>query len=250
VRNAGGTDLGPNGRLSFLLNTTGTGQVWSLDEPLGWPEQHTFFEESVSFVDSSPERAEAVFGMDEGGNERAQLYLLNYESGEITDLTDRPEAKHRWGGWDSEGDRFAFASNRRDTSVFDIYVQDRDAIGGDAELVYEGDGWLSVAGWSPSDDRLIVHEAHSSFDHDVYPRSRHRRPDPPHAPPEGRAIRQPGWGPEGEGLYLVTDRDSDTLRLERLDLATGEFSVVASGADLEGESGAGDEEDDEEGGSP
>jgi len=56
VRNAGGADLGPDGRLSFLLNTTGTGQVWSLDEPLGWPEQHTFFEESVSFVDSSPER--------------------------------------------------------------------------------------------------------------------------------------------------------------------------------------------------
>jgi len=54
VRNAGGADLGPDGRLSFLLNTTGTGQVWSLDEPLGWPEQHTFFEESVSFVDSSP----------------------------------------------------------------------------------------------------------------------------------------------------------------------------------------------------
>jgi len=168
VRNAGGADLGPDGRLSFLLNTTGTGQVWSLDEPLGWPEQHTFFEESVSFVDSSPERAEAVFGMDEGGNERAQLYLLNYESGEITDLTNRPEAKHRWGGWDSEGDRFAFASNRRDESVFDIYVQDRDATGGDAELVYEGDGWLSVAGWSPSDGRLIVHEASSSFDHDVY----------------------------------------------------------------------------------
>jgi len=160
--------LVPTGGSPFLLNTTGTGQVWSLDEPLGWPEQHTFFEESVSFVDSSPERAEAVFGMDEGGNERAQLYLLNYESGEITDLTNRPEAKHRWGGWDSEGDRFAFASNRRDESVFDIYVQDRDATGGDAELVYEGDGWLSVAGWSPSDGRLIVHEASSSFDHDVY----------------------------------------------------------------------------------
>ncbi|MDB2294500.1 S9 family peptidase, partial [Halorubrum ezzemoulense] len=87
VRNAGGADLGPDGRLSFLLDTTGTGQVWSVRGPESWPEQHTFFEESVSFVDSSPERSEAVFGMDEGGNERAQLYLLNYESGGITELT-------------------------------------------------------------------------------------------------------------------------------------------------------------------
>jgi len=247
VRNAGGADLGPDGRLSFLLNTTGTGQVWSLDEPLGWPEQHTFFEESVSFVDSSPQRAEAVFGMDEGGNERAQLYLLNYESGEITDITGRPEAKHRWGGWDGEGDRFAFASNRRDEAVFDVYVQDRDATGDDAELVYEGDGWLSVAGWSPSDDRLIVHEAHSSFDHDVYTLDLDGG-DLTHHTPHEEDVRygSPEWGPDGEGLYLVTDRDSDTLRLERLDLATDEFSVVASGEGPERGSGAGGGEADGE----
>jgi dipeptidyl aminopeptidase/acylaminoacyl peptidase len=230
VRNAGGADLGPDGRLSFLLNTTGTGQVWSLDEPLGWPEQHTFFEESVSFVDSSPERAEAVFGMDEGGNERAQLYRLNYESGEIVDLTERPDAKHRWGGWDGEGDRFAFASNRRDESVFDIYVQGRDETGNDAELVYEGDGWLSVAGWSPSDDRLIVHEASSSFDHDVYTLDVATGDLTHHTPHEGNVrYASPEWGPDGESLYLVTDRDSDTLRLERLHLETGDFSLVAAG---------------------
>ena len=232
VRSAGGADLGPDGRLAFLLNTTGTGQVWSLDEPMGWPQQHTFFEESVSFVDSSPERAEAVFGMDEGGNERAQLYLLNYESGKITDLTDRPEAKHRWGGWDSEGDRFAFASNRRDEAVFDVYVQSRDVTGDGAELVYEGDGWLSVAGWSPSDDRLIVHEAHSSFDHDVFTLDVASGDLTHHTPHEGDVrYGSPEWGPDGEALYLVTDRDSDTLRLERLDLGAGEFAVVASGED-------------------
>ncbi|GAB3693828.1 S9 family peptidase [Halorubrum pallidum] len=243
VRTAGGADLGPDGRLSFLLNTTGTGQVWSIEGPLSWPTQRTFFEESVSFVDTSPERAEAVFGMDEGGNERTQLYLLNYESGEIVDLTDRPEAKHRWGGWDGEGDRFAFASNRRDESVFDVYVQDRagDSIEGstgdasdaaDAELVYEGDGWLSVAGWSPSDDRLIVHEAHASFDHDVYTLDIESGELTHHTPHEGDVrYGSPEWGPDGDALYLVTDRDSDTLRLERLDLASGEFAVVADGGE-------------------
>ena len=234
VRSAGGADLGPDGRLSFLLNTTGTGQVWSLDEPDGWPEQHTFFDERVTFVDSSPERAEAVFGMDEGGNERAQLYLLNYESGVITNLTARPDAKHRWGGWDSEGDRFAFASNRRDESVFDVYVQERTATGSDARVVYEGDGWLSVAGWSPSDDRLIVHEAHSSFDHDLYTLELATGEITHHTPHEG-AVRysSPEWGPDGDSIYLVTDRDSNTLQLARLDLDTNEFSTVV------GDDGAG-----------
>ena len=244
VRNAGGADIGPDGRLSVILNTTGTGQVWSLDAPREWPRQRTFFEESVSFVDSSPERPEAVFGMDEGGNERTQLYLLNYESGEIVDLTDCPEAKHRWGGWDSEGDRFAFASNRRDEAVFDVYAQERgarDSAGDstsnqsewdDAELVYEGDSWLSVAGWSPSDDRLIVHEAHASFDHDLYTLTIESGELTHHTPHEGDVrYGSPEWGPDGEALYLVTDRDSDTLRLERLDLETGEFTVVADGGE-------------------
>ncbi|MFD1571613.1 S9 family peptidase [Halorubrum laminariae] len=246
VRSAGGADIGPDGRLSVILNTTGTGQVWSLDSPLEWPTQRTFFEEAVSFVDSSPERPEAVFGMDEGGNERTQLYRLNYESGEIVDLTDRPEVKHRWGGWDSEGDRFAFASNRRDEAVFDVYVQERaggstgDAAGDpsgssdppDADLVYEGDGWLSVAGWSPSDDRLIVHEAHASFDHDLYTLDVENGELTHHTPHEGDVrYGSPEWGPDGEAIYLVTDRDSDTLRLERLDLVTGEFAVVAAGGE-------------------
>ena len=243
VRNAGGADVGPDGRLSVLLDTTGTRQVWSLREPEAWPEQHTFFEESVSFVDSAPERSEAVFGMDEGGNERAQLYRLDYESGAITDLTARPDAKHRWGGWDSTGDRFAFASNRRDEAAFDVYVQGRDETGGDADRVFEGDGWLSVAGWSPSDDRLIVHEAHSSFDHDVHTLDLATGDLTRHTPHEGDVrYASPEWGPDGDAVYLVTDRESDTLRLERLDLATGAFAVVVDGGEWNVDGVAVDEE--------
>ena len=232
VRSASGADLGPGGRLSFLLDTTGTPQVWSVDGPLEWPEQHTFYDERVTFVDSSPEYSEAVFGMDEGGNERAQLYRLDFESGRITNLTDRPEAKHRWGGWNGDGERFAFASNRRDESVFDVYVQGRDETGDDAEMVYEGDGWLSVAGWSPSDDRLIVHEAHSSFDHDLYTLDIDSGELTHHTPHEGDVrYASPEWGPDGESIYLVTDRESDTLRLARLDLSTDEFTVVVGGGE-------------------
>ncbi|OYR58730.1 S9 family peptidase [Halorubrum halodurans] len=230
VRGAGGATLGPDGRLSFLLDATGTSQVWSVDRPLAWPEQHTFFEERVTFVDASPERAEAVFGMDEGGNERAQLYRLDFETGAITDLTERPEAKHRWGGWAGDGERFAFASNRREEATFDVYVQGREETGDDAELVHAGDGWLSVAGWSPDDDRLIVHEAHSSYDHDLYTLEVGSGELTHHTPHDGDVrYGSPEWGPDGEALYLVTDRRSDTLRLERLELATGEFAVVVDG---------------------
>ncbi|MFT4891617.1 MAG: dipeptidyl aminopeptidase/acylaminoacyl peptidase [Halobacteriales archaeon] len=224
VRNAGGAAFGPDGeRLSFLIDTTGTAQVWTLDEPGAWPVQRTFEDDRITFASWSPERPELVFGMDEGGNEREQFFRLDAEDGTIHPLTGLPDAKHRWGGWSHDGERFAFASNRRDEAVFDIYVQGRNEVGDDADLIHEGDGWLSVGGWSPEDDRLIVHEAHSSFDHDVYLLDLEAE-DLTHLTPHEGEVRYQSvnWGPDGEALYLVTDDGSDTLYLGRLDVAEGD----------------------------
>jgi len=228
VRSAYGPSFGPNGdRLCFRLNTTGTPQLWSLSSPGGWPDQHTFFEERVTFADYSPERDEIVFGKDTGGNERVQFHRLDLADGTITELTQHHDAKHRWGGWSHDGERFAFTSNRRDESVFDVYVQDRDAVGNEARLVYEGDGWLSLAGWSPDDSRLIVHQAYSGYDGDLYILDIETG-ERDHLTPHDGTVRynSPSWGPDGENIYLVTDRETDTLRLERLAVDTGEFSVV------------------------
>ncbi|MFB6150638.1 MAG: alpha/beta fold hydrolase [Haloarculaceae archaeon] len=220
VRSAYGASFGPDGELAFLLDTTGVPQVWTVDGPGVWPEQRTFYEERVTFVSWSPERRELAFGMDEGGNERAQLYRLDPDDGHITNLTDRPAAKHRWGGWSHDGERFAFASNRRDESVFDVYVQDRTATGDGAELVHEGKGWLSVAGWSPDDDRLLVSRAHWSFDQDLSVLDL-ASGELTHVTPHDGDVRftSPQWGPDGDALYLVTDYGADTTELARLDLA-------------------------------
>ncbi|WP_313691432.1 S9 family peptidase [Halorarum halobium] len=230
IRSAHGADFAPDGTLAFLMDTTGTPQVWTLAEPGGWPVQHTFFDERVTFVDWSPERRELVFGMDEGGNERVQLHRLTPDTGRIVNLTQRPGAKHRWGGWRSDGEQFAFASNRRDEAVFDVYVQSRDRTGGGAERVFEGDGWLSVVDWGPEDDRLLLHEARSSFDHDLHVldlESGERLHLTPH---DGNArFTSPEWGPDGDAVYCCTDHASDTLRLERLSVDTGDRSVLADG---------------------
>ncbi|WP_336329751.1 S9 family peptidase [Haloarcula sp. CGMCC 1.2071] len=227
VRSAYGSSFAPDGTLAFLMNTTGVAQLWSLTEPHGWPEQLTFYDDSVSFVDYSPERQELVFGMDEGGNERAQLYRLDAD-GRVHELTGMPDAKHRWGGWSPDGERFAFASNRRDKAVFDIYVQDRAATGDDADLVWEGDGWLSVGGFSPDGERLLVSEAHSSFDQDIYVLDIDSG-DLSHLTPHEGKVRytSASWGPDGDSVYLVTDAESDTLELARLSL-DGDLDVVRS----------------------
>lgn len=233
VRSAGSASFGPDGdRLSFLMDTTGTSQVWTLDEPGSWPVQRTFYEERVTFASWSPERGELAFGMDEGGNERAQLYRLSGDGSEVVNWTQRPGSKHRWGGWSHDGERFAFTSNRRDESVFDVYVQDRDVTGNDAELVHEGDGWLSPAGWSPDDDRLLVSEAYSNVDQDVYVLDLESGAFECITPHDDETrFYSPSFGPEGEAVYCCTDDGSDTLYLARIDLETKERDVVAEGGD-------------------
>jgi dipeptidyl aminopeptidase/acylaminoacyl peptidase len=233
VRKAYGASFGPDGeRLGFLLDTTGVPQVWTLDEASAWPEQRTFYDERITFVSWSPERDELAFGMDEGGNERTQYFRLDADDGTITPLTATPDAKHRWGGWSHDGERFAFASNRRDEAVFDVYVQGREETGDDAELVHEGDGWLSVGGWSPDDDRLIVHEAHASFDHDLHVLELDSG-ELTHLTPKTDDVRYQSveWGPDGDALYLVTDEESDTLYLARLDIDTRDIEVVEEGGE-------------------
>lgn len=231
VRSAYGASFGPEGdRLAFLQDTTGVPQVWSLGAPLAWPDQQTFYEERVTFVSFSPENSELIFGMDEGGNERQQLFMLDTADGTITPLTDMPEAKHRFGGWSHDGERFAFASNRRNQSVFDIYVQGREKRGEDAELIFEGEGWLTVGGWSPDDSRLLITESHSSFDQDCHVLDIESGELSHLTPHEGNVrFQSTSWGPDGEAIYLVTDEDADTLYLARLDAETGDLSVVEEG---------------------
>ncbi|RQG98695.1 S9 family peptidase [Natrarchaeobius oligotrophus] len=232
VRSAYGASFGPRGqRLSFLMDTTGTPQVWTLQGPREWPVQRTFDDERVTFSSWSPERLEAIFGMDEGGNERVQLFILDARTGEISNLTAKPDAKHRWGGWSHDGDRFAFASNRRDESVFDVYVQRRDARGDDARLVYEGDGWLSVSGFSPDDTRLLVSQAYSNFDQDLYVLEVDTGEIDHLTPHEGDVRYQSAsWAPDGEGVYLVTDHgDADTLYLAYFDLEERTLETVVDG---------------------
>ncbi len=233
IRSARSVTVGPEGdRLAFLLDTTGVPQIWTVEASNDWPVQRTFFDERITTLSWSPERPELLFGMDQGGNERVQLFRLQTDSGTITPLTDHPDAKHRFGGWSHDGEYIAFTSNRRDQAVFDVYLQHRTDRGTDATRLYEGNGWLSVAGWSPSDDRLLVHEARASFDHELYVLDRASE-TLTQLTDADETVRyaSPQWGPTGEWIYLATDEGADTQYLARLHTETGDLEQLRSGGD-------------------
>lgn len=232
IRSAFGATWSPDGRrLAFLTDITGVPQVWELPAGGGWPDQLTFHEERVSDVEYSPTEDRLLFSMDVGGNERAQLFLL--QNDDARDLTRDPDAIHYSGGFAPDGSRIAFTATRRNGTDFDVYVQDLPE--GDAEppeprTAWEVSGYHTVAAWSPGGAFLIVSRHHSNLDNDLYRLDLATGEATLLTPHEGDArFSGARVTPDGAYLYLATDRDGDFMRLARMELSTLELEYLTPG---------------------
>lgn len=217
-------------RLFFISDLSGQRALWELSAPREWPRQRTFVDGDVLFGTWSPTGGELAFGVDPSGDDRLQLYLLDDGDETVHELTDDPEVLHRWGGWSSDGTRFAYAANRRRPGAFDVFVQGRGESPDASRLVYEQErpSPLVPLGWGPDDERLVVLERHSSFSTDVHlvdveSGDATLLTNGPGANVRYRSIT---WGPDGDSMYLITDRDSNWLYAARLDLETGDLEPV------------------------
>jgi len=226
IRGAWGASWSPDGRrVAFLTEITGVPQVWEVPAGGGWPEQLTFHDERVSGAEYSPTENRLLFGMDAGGNERSQLFLLGPEGSGERDLTRDPEAIHYSGGFSPSGERIAFTATRRNGTDFDVFVQGLPE--GDPETVWEAPGYHTVSGWSPGGSFLVVSRHHSNVDNDLYRLDLEGGGATLLTPHEGDArFQSANVAPDGNSLYLATDRDGDFVRLARLDLSTLELEYL------------------------
>jgi dipeptidyl aminopeptidase/acylaminoacyl peptidase len=239
IHRAGGASFSPDGRfVSFLINTTGVAQLWQVPVEGGWPTQLTFTRESVRGGQYNPRRHQILFSMDAGGNERAQLFLLqgtgvtDHALGEgwaIEDISRQPRAVHQFGGWNHEGTAFAFSANRENPGRFDIYVQkpgDRDA-----RLVTRGPGgFYRSAGWSPDDRTLLAHHVESNFNQELslidVSKGEVRRLT---AAKGYTRYGSPGWSADGKHVYCTSNAGGHDLDgLARLDVSTSKLEWVGT----------------------
>jgi dipeptidyl aminopeptidase/acylaminoacyl peptidase len=169
IRGATSPALSQTGdRLAFLTNITGTSQVWMVGAQGGWPDQLTFYTDSVSFVEWSPDGTGLIFAKAVGGNENAQLYWLSADGSQLRALTNAPRIRHNFGSWSHDGKQLSYASNKRDPNFFDVYIM--DVATGREQMVYQQDGSNGPVAWSFDDRRLVVsHEGEElSLDNNLY----------------------------------------------------------------------------------
>ncbi|WP_284012433.1 S9 family peptidase [Halobaculum litoreum] len=230
----------PDGRLLFRADTSGTPQVWTVDEPGGWPDRLTPHEERVSALAASPTEEAFVYAMDAGSDERDQLRHYDLATGVERALTADPESTHSWGAWGPDGERVAYTANRADDARFDVFVQSvggPDEPAGEPERVFEGPGgFLSVAAFAPDGDRLVLTKAHSSYDETLTLLDLDTGDTTVLSDDAEATYAHVGFDGDG-GLLCVTTRGSDTAYVGRVSPADGSVTPVAGHDEGTGEPG-------------
>ena len=169
IRAASSPQFSPdNKRVAFLSNQSGTNQIYIVAATGDEPKQLTSYEDNISFLRFAPASETILFGKAQGGDENAQLFIMNADGSNVRQLTNAPEVRHNFGDFSKDGARVFYASNKRDRNYFDVYAM--DLASGKETLIYQQNGSNAVAAVSPDSKLLIVSRAGTelSLDNDLY----------------------------------------------------------------------------------
>ncbi|HEX4495381.1 MAG TPA: S9 family peptidase, partial [Thermoanaerobaculia bacterium] len=233
IRTASFADWHPKER-RLLIRTrfAESPQLHEVAAPMGARAQLTFYRDPITAGTYRPgDLDQLVYSLNEGGAENYQLFLLDRRSGRARRFTD---GVHRYVSplWSHDGKLLAYASNARNGRDMDVYVAD-PAVAGSERRVAEVQGSWTPIDWSADDRRLLLFEDISANEaylhwvdaaggavHAITPRNAGK--DAPTVAYQGGK-----WSSDGRSVYTLSDRDSEFLRLVRLDLATGATTVLS-----------------------
>jgi len=205
--------------LYFETGFTGVDQLYRLDAS-GWPYQLTFLSDGIMFYSLSPDGEKAVVGAATGGDEQAQLFLVDTKTGRITRLTSKPEIRHGSPTWFPDNQKIYFYSNQ--TNLKDFHIFSMDLKTKNQELVFEFDGWNSVADISEDGKYLLVYHVPSNVNNDIYLVDLTSLKAENITPHEGDyEFDYPNFSKDAKTVYLVSNNNKDGIkRLAKIDVDT------------------------------
>ena len=219
VESASSPSFSVDGSTLFYLRGCGQQQVWSVDLASGTSAQRSAHDEKVALLRRAPGDDRLIYGLDAGGDERQQFWLLT--NGERRALTNEPDVIHGFGAWSKDGASFSLTANDRDPAHYDILLQDVAA--GTRKRVHEGRHEVTAGPFHADGIRLIAIEERATAD---------QRPfvvqfDGPMIPvPRTRAGRFSALRWDGDALLGLTDaHGGDLTWLCRIDPATGAAEI-------------------------
>ncbi len=225
------TPLGfsPKGQLLIATRFGDVDQLHLVEQPGGERRQLTFLREPITQAAFSqdPGHSAYVYVKDEGGNENTQIYYQRLGEPGAKLLTD---GKSLNGGpvWSNAGREVAYFSTARDGVSYDIDIAEPEG-GALSRLAVTGDAaaWYPLD-WSPDDRKLLVLKYLSISEAYLYvvdlATGQKREVDPS---PSKIGIAGARFSRDGQGIYFISDRDSEFAQLRYVNLFTGEKTVIS-----------------------
>ena len=223
TRSAALADWDADGKRLYVRTRFGeVDQLHRVARPGAYREQLTFFDEPIGSVVRRPGHRTLAYTRDAGGNENAQIFLFDPDSGESRLLSDG-ESRNGALVWSRDGSQLAFQSTRRNGAANDIWIVDPEQPE-QARLAWAAPGgnWWGPADCS-RDGWLLVQEYVSSTDSRVHlldPISR-KAIDLHDGKPAARRYAV-GFGRDDETVFYLSDEVGEFTQLVRRELESGE----------------------------
>jgi len=225
VSSAVPADVRDDGTTLVRWNVPGTFQLY-LTRPGLTPEQLTSLSEPVDgrFV---PGGDRILLSVDEGGNERAQLYLTRAVAGaKLEPLVVEPEFLHVTPALSADGTQLAYSCNRANGRDLDVYVRSLETSA--ERCVLAAQSYCEVAGFSPDGRRLaVLRLTERTGDNDLDLIDLSTGEVVVVAPEEDDAFfGPPAWSADSESFLFATDSGRDVAGIARYELTTDRWEYV------------------------
>ncbi len=202
--------------------------IASVGSPGDTPQVGALFPANTYDVYYSPNGKSAVYVKDTDGNEQFQIYAYDPSNRKASLLSDG-KSRNTEPVWSNASDWVIYSSNRRNGTDTDLYVA-KPFEPNTTRLLAQDKGYLKVSDWSPDDHQALFYNwlsANESYLYTVDVTSGEKTLLTPQIGVEKVAYDYAQFSPDGKGIYLTTDRDSEFLRLAYMDLATKKVTYLS-----------------------
>lgn len=212
-----------NEEIAFLDDRSGTTQVSVLKVADGSVEAKTSYIDRVQTLKASSRTGRILYGMDEAGNERQQLWTFGAD-GEPVRLTTALSSIHEPGTLSKEGDYVLFRSNARDEATFDVVGMSLDT--GEQEIWLQEGGQVMPADLSGDGQSALVVRLNGNLDADLLLVTRDGEVTNLTPHDDEQWIKGAGFDKDGTGVWIATNQGRDMVALVHLDIASGDRRTV------------------------
>jgi acetyl esterase/lipase len=212
-RSAAFLDWQADGSLLIRTRFGDTVQVHRVSAPLGMREQLTFYPDPIDWARAPSSGTGFAFLKDQNGDENVQVFY-RAPNGTVRQLTSG-KFIHGSPVWAHDGRRLAFYGNERDGLSYDVYVADVSGNAPPQMLVGGHDDTWYPLDWSPDDAKLLVWKFLSVRESYLYLADTVTGTlTPLEDKPKKVGITRAKFAPDGRGVYVLTDEDSEFTQLK------------------------------------